>query len=154
MKRGIILLLMIGLMLSCEKNEVNPSDIKQLGYGTSFGMCVGYCKIDMLLKSDTVIYSRSGWNNQVEAIDCKENLTRLSWDSIKKAVDLKEFFSLPEVVGCPDCADGGAEWLEIENFSGKKYKVTFEYGKTPEELETIVTALRKQIEKGIHCEEF
>ena len=74
MKKGIILLLMTGLMFSCEKNEVNPSDIKQLGYGTSFGMCVGYCKMDMLLKSDTVIYSRSGWNNQVEAIDCKENL--------------------------------------------------------------------------------
>ncbi|MEQ8217270.1 MAG: hypothetical protein RIM68_05295 [Arenibacter sp.] len=154
MKKGVFLLLMIGLLLSCEKNEVNPSDIKQLGYGTSFGMCVGYCKNDMLLKSGTVIYSRSGWNNQVESIDCKENLTQLSWDSIKKAVALNEFFSLPEIVGCPDCADGGAEWLEIENYSGKKNKVTFEYGKAPEELETIIAALRKQIEKGIHCGEF
>jgi len=154
MKKGIILLLMIGLMLSCEKNEVNPSDIKQIDYGTSFGMCVGYCKSEVLLKSGTVIYFRSGWNNQVESIECKENLTQLSWDSVKKAVDLNEFFSLPEIVGCPDCADGGAEWLEIENFSGKKYKVTFEYGKKPEELKSMVTALRKQLEKGIHCGEF
>ncbi|RAJ10136.1 hypothetical protein [Arenibacter echinorum] len=154
MKKSAFLLFIIGLLLSCEKNEVNSSDIKQLGYGTSFGMCVGYCKNDMLLKAGTVIYSRSGWNNQVEAIDCIENLTQLSWDSIKKAVDLNEFFLLPQIVGCPDCADGGAEWLEIENFSGKKSKVTFEYGKAPEELETIITALRTQIEKGINCEEF
>ncbi|MCM4164378.1 MULTISPECIES: hypothetical protein [unclassified Arenibacter] len=154
MKKGVFLLLMIGVLLSCEKNEVNPSDIKQLGYGTSFGMCVGYCKNEMLLKSDTVIYTRSGWNKQVDSIDCKENLTQLSWDSIKKMVDLNEFFSLQEILGCPDCADGGAEWLEIENFSGKKYKVTFEYGKAPEELETIINALRKQIEKGIHFGEF
>ena len=121
MNKGAFLLLMFGILLSCEKNEVNPSDIKQLGYGTSFGMCVGYCKNEMLLKSGTVIYSRSGWNNQVEPIKCTENMTQLSWDSLKKTVDLNEFNSLPEILGCPDCADGGAEWLEIENFSGKKY---------------------------------
>jgi len=34
MKKCVFLLLVIGLLLSCEKNEVNPSDIKQLAYGT------------------------------------------------------------------------------------------------------------------------
>ncbi|MDL5513649.1 hypothetical protein QSE00_17645 [Arenibacter sp. M-2] len=154
MNKGAFLLLMFGILLSCEKNEVNPLDIKQLGYGTSFGMCVGYCKNEMLLRSGTVFYSRSGWNNQVEPIKCTENMTQLSWDSLKKTVDLNEFNSLPEILGCPDCADGGAEWLEIENFSGQKSKVTFEYGKEPDELKSMVTALRKQLEKGIHCEEF
>lgn len=141
-------------MLSCEKNEANPSDIKQMGYGTSFGMCVGYCNNSILLKLDTISYFRSGWNDQVEPTKCTENMPQLSWDSIKKAVDLNEFFALPEIMGCPDCADGGAEWLEIENISGKKYKVTFEYGKEPEVLKSIIFVLRKQMEKGIHCGEF
>jgi hypothetical protein len=154
MKNVMFLIMMIGLLFSCEKNEVNPSDIKQLGYGTSFGMCVGFCNNSMLLKSGMITYSRSGWNNQVESIKCTEKMTQLSWDTIKKSVDLNEFFALPEILGCPDCADGGAEWLEIENFSGKKYKVTFEYGNAPEELKNIVKALRKQNENGLHCGEF
>lgn len=153
MKNYLFLFMMMGLLVSCEKNEGNPSEIKQLGYGTSFGMCVGYCTNAMVLKSGSVIYSRSGWNDQVTPIKCTENLTQISWDSFKKTVDLSKFFSLPEIIGCPDCADGGAEWLEIEEFSGKKYKVTFEYGNAPEELKNAVAALREQYEKGIHCGE-
>ncbi len=87
-------------------------------------------------------------------IECNETLTQISWDSFKKTVDLNDFFSLPEIIGCPDCADGGAEWLEIEDFSGKKYKVTFEHGNTPLEIKNAIAALREQYEKGIHCREF
>jgi len=150
----MILIMMVGLLISCEKNDGNPSEIKQLGYGTSFGMCVGYCTNSILLRSGTVMYSRSGWNDQVTPIKCTENMTRISWESFKKIVDLNEFFSLPEIIGCPDCADGGAEWVEIENFSGKKYRVTFEYGNAPEELKDVVSALSEQSEKGIHCGDF
>lgn len=105
--------------MACEKNEGNPGEIKHLGYGTSFGMCAGYCSNEMRLKSGAIIYSRSGWNDEVKPIICTEKLTQLSWDSIKKSVDLNVFLSLSEIIGCPDCADGGSEWLEIENFSGK-----------------------------------
>tara|TARA_R110000868_G_scaffold303534_2_gene564030 strand:- start:9188 stop:9652 length:465 start_codon:yes stop_codon:yes gene_type:complete len=154
MKNMIYLIMMVCQLISCEKNDGGPSEIKLLGYGTSFGMCVGYCTNSMLLRSGTVTYSRSGWNNQVTPIKCTENMTQISWESFKKIVDLNEFFSLPEVIGCPDCADGGAEWVEIENFSGKKYRVTFEYGNAPEELEDVVSALREQSEKGIQCGEF
>jgi len=152
--KNMILIMMVGLLISCEKNDGNPSEIKQLGYGTSFGMCVGYCTNSILLRSGTVMYSRSGWNDQVTPIKCTENMTRISWESFKKIVDLNEFFSLPEIIGCPDCADGGAEWVEIENFSGKKYRVTFEYGNAPEELKDVVSALSEQSEKGIHCGDF
>ena len=115
----MILIMMVGLLISCEKNDCNPSEIKQLGYGTSFGMCFGYCANSILLRSGTVMYSRSGWNDQVTPIKCTENMTRISWESFKKIVDLNEFFSLPEIIGCPDCADGGAEWVEIEIFQVK-----------------------------------
>lgn len=145
---------MVGLLMACDKDDNNPMELKQLGYGTSFGMCVGYCSNTILLKSRSVIYSRSGWNDDVKPIKCTEKLTQINWDSIKKTVDLDVFFSLPEIIGCPDCADGGAEWLEIENFSGKKHKVTFEYGNAPGELKKAVAALRQQYEKGIHCGEF
>ncbi|MCK0144641.1 hypothetical protein MWU78_03155 [Arenibacter sp. F26102] len=84
MKHYLFLFIMLGLLVSCEKNEGNPSGIKKLGYGTSFEMCVGYCTNAMLLKSGSVIYTRSGWNDQVTPIECNETLTQISWDSFKK----------------------------------------------------------------------
>jgi len=44
--------------------------------------------------------------------------------------------------GCPDCADGGAEWVEI-SFDTLKHRVTFEFLNEPEELTPIVSALRE-----------
>ena len=54
---------------------------------------------------------------------------------------MSKITSLPEVIGCPDCADGGAEWVAV-NADGKQYKVTYDYGKTPKELEAVVAKLK------------
>jgi hypothetical protein len=35
------------------------------------------------------------------------------------------------VIGCPDCADGGAEWLEL-GFEKEVKRVTFEYMHEPD----------------------
>ena len=43
---------------------------------------------------------------------------------------------------CPDCADGGAEWVEL-GFENKVKRVTFEYMKEPEELKTLIPSLRE-----------
>ena len=33
------------------------------------------------------------------------------WNGILNEINLKEFYSLKDFYGCPDCADGGAEWI-------------------------------------------
>jgi hypothetical protein len=48
---------------------------------------------------------------------------------------------LDSIFGCPDCADGGAEWIEI-NTIDKKHKITFEFGKEPEELKSLLGYLK------------
>ena len=35
------------------------------------------------------------------------------WDNLLELLDTEKFYALSEVIGCPDCADGGAEWIEI-----------------------------------------
>jgi hypothetical protein len=151
MKRIAFILLAVGFGISCEKNDFEISQIK---YGTSFGMCIGYCKNDILLKSGFVTYSRSGWIDTVETIICTETLTDVSWNSYKSGLDSKKFFELPQIIGCPDCADGGAEWIEIEVLSGKKHKVTFEYRNEPDELKDYMIGLREQIGKSNQCGEY
>ena len=44
-------------------------------------------------------------------------------------VDVAAITRLEGVHGCPDCADGGAEWIEIDTGSGP-IRVTFEFGDT------------------------
>ena len=57
-------------------------------------------------------------------------------------IDLDTFLEMQETIGCPDCADGGAEWLEL-GFEDLVKRVTFEYGNEPGEFENIIPALRE-----------
>ena len=67
---------------------------------------------------------------------------------------MNSFFELPETIGCPDCADGRAEWLEIELMNGEKHKVTFEYRNEPASLNDHIIGLRGMMEMSEHCGEF
>jgi len=128
--------------------ELNDNPIAQIKYGTSFGMCAGYCKHDMVIKPNKITYNCSGWTNSVEPITRTESLNGVGWDSIKTDFNLDAFFELPEVIGCPDCADGGAEWLEIELTTGETHKVTFEYSKEPDFIKPQIERLRKMLSKN------
>jgi len=68
-------------------------------------------------------------------------------DSIN-SINTTSFFKLPETIGCPDCADGGAEWLEIILLNGKKHKVTFEYRNEPTQLKNQIIKLREILSKN------
>jgi hypothetical protein len=73
------------------------------------------------------------------------------WDQIITDIDVETFFGLPETLGCPDCADGGAEWVEIELRNGEKHRVTFEYHNEPSDLLFPVAKLRELLEALISC---
>jgi hypothetical protein len=45
-------------------------------------------------------------------------------------------------IGCPDCADGGGEWIEISNRHTSK-KIVFEYNQSVPEINSLVTKLRR-----------
>ena len=154
MKRLVFLYLLVVIVISCDKTDDFDTEIKQIRYGTSFGECVGYCNSDILLRAGLVTYTSSGWVNSVETITCTEPLSVESWNSFKNGLNFSNFLKLPETIGCPDCADGGAEWIEIEAISGKKHKVTFEYMNEPEELSNYVIVLRAKKEESIHCGEY
>ena len=56
-------------------------------------------------------------------------------------IDFDEIIKYDDVIGCPDCTDGGAEWIEVIQ-NGQSKKITFEYGDTLETINPLINMLR------------
>ncbi|SOD96582.1 hypothetical protein [Spirosoma fluviale] len=121
--------------------------------GTSFGMCVGYCKHDYVISGTTLMLTQTSQlrtPNQNPVKTCQTTISPAVWDTLKAAANPTLFFQQPEQLGCPDCADGGAEYIELEA-DGQNHRVIFEHGKTIPGFETLVTGLRAQREALKEC---
>ncbi len=112
----------------------NKATIETIKTGTSFGMCAGYCVTELVINSKSIIYIRSG--DERPEVKNEISLPPDKWNVLVNALDIKKFNLLPEKIGCPDCADGGAEWIEINDGKTIK-KVTFEYGASISEIDPL-----------------
>jgi hypothetical protein len=160
MKMQLVLLMILStiLFVSCEKEsraDDTPANLLdyEINYGTSFGMCVGPCRKELNLVNDnfnfTVFYTEGrGAIGGIPKV-FKEKLDLNLQKSISQSIDYEAFKKLNNVIGCPDCADGGAEFVELIRYN-IKHKVTFEYENAPKEIEKLVTILR---EKRVYFEE-
>lgn len=137
----LVQVFMIISLLSCS-NDVLYKDIAQINYGTSFGECVGFCKHDVTLKKNKATFRCYSWYPAAQTVTKVDSIRNLTSDSIY-SLNTTAFFNLPGTIGCPDCADGGAEWLEIELTNGNKHKVTFEYHHEPTLIKTQIIKLRE-----------
>ncbi len=144
----------VALSVGCQETTVQSvSDSLTIRTGTSFGMCVGdKCRKEYVFNgtSATLTHSGNGRGNPTPAKTCQKQLSAQDWNALKAAVDLSMFNRQPEVIGCPDCADGGAEYIELEQ-GDSKHRVTFPYGQTIPGFEPLVNALRKQRSQFDSC---
>ncbi|WAC42607.1 DUF6438 domain-containing protein [Pedobacter sp. SL55] len=141
-----ICLIIIALIFnSCRKDK--NRNIEEIGYGTSFGMCVGYCLNQVaIINNGSIDFTKraNGINPSVKT--CTKAIAENEINALKALVNVAEFNKLPEIIGCPDCADGGAEWISMK-VDGKVKKVTYEYGKAPDALKNLALKL-KEIKDG------
>ncbi len=144
----IYISVLVLIFASCEKDSVK--NIDSIGYGSSFGMCVGYCINNLSISDEKVIFSKSKNGHAPDIKTCTSTLSASEAKAFKKLIEDSKISALPERIGCPDCADGGAEWVSVVSGS-KEYKVVFEYGKAPKELEASVVKLRALKETFNNC---
>lgn len=132
--------------------ENSTSDPLTIRTGTSFGMCVGYCQHDYVFNGTTVTLTQNGTRTQSESPTktCQTTITAAEWNALKTLVNYDSFSTQPETIGCPDCADGGAEYIELA-IGDRKHRVTFSYNKTIPGSEALVEALRKRREAYPAC---
>jgi hypothetical protein len=134
--------------MSCEKGKIK--NIDSIGYGTSFGMCIGYCLNSISVNNEKVTFSKTKHGSTPDTKTCTSTISAAEAKILKDLLDDSKIASLPKTIGCPDCADGGAEWVSVTSGT-KEYKVVFEYGKAPKELAPVVTKLRVLKETFNNC---
>lgn len=149
MKLLSTLFVLFALFTNCQ-DEVQSSEITKIEFGTSFGMCAGYCTQVLMItegKISKTITPRLDKNLKEQT--CSDSFD--DFDSLIANIDSSEYIALDETIGCPDCADGGAEWIEITTANGSK-KVTYEYGNEPNEIKPFIDDLRKYYNQLGECE--
>lgn len=129
---------------------VEKNKIVSISSGTSFGMCMGYCRrsINITSNPNELISLKEPNYDQLEypIVSQKYPFSSDQWKQLINLVNSKSFQALDERIGCPDCADGGAEWIEIQ-WPNITKRVTFEYRKSIEGFEGLIETLRSLREK-------
>lgn len=147
MKNFIPAILFMAFMIitGCSQGDIIESNYT-IKSGSSFGMCVGPCFQEVSVnESQAVLRIREnkgeGGLSELK-VENKRAVSPQEWSEIQSLVNQEAITALPKVIGCPDCADGGAEWIEIQS-PGLVKKVTFDYGHPPAQIKELVDRLRE-----------
>jgi len=148
----IFLLSVLGLFSSCSQNKSTKESVNRqvekilsMHHGESFGMCDGFCIVVFSYSKNTKVRLQKKWRSDEAKSDTTVLQTK-EWEKIVDLINLDDFFNLNEIYGCPDCTDGGSEWIEIKT-TNRNYKVTYDYGKVEiPEIQKLIHKLR-QLEK-------
>lgn len=115
-------------LAGCATATTAPTEVRQIVSTTSFGMCVGYCSTRLEISEGQAVLIRDGRSGRgsAELPDQRftQTLTQAEWQEFARLAAATDLSGLPPTIGCPDCADGGAESLSINGASA----VTFDFG--------------------------
>lgn len=137
------------MLVGCA-GQSGAGDVRQVVSTTSFGMCMGYCKTRLELSQSGAVLVREPWGRgaasglPVQRIEAP--LSAPEWGEIARLAADARIDGLAETLGCPDCADGGAESLTIVDGDGAK-TITFDFGAAIAEAQPLLDRVRAIREK-------
>jgi len=130
---------------ACTTTAPTSASVRQIVSTTSFGMCVGYCSTRLEISESQAVLTRSsrGGRGGAQLPDQRftASLTASEWQEIERLAGNASLQGLPPTIGCPDCADGGAESLTIAA-AGEPRTVQFEYGATIPQAQPLLERVR------------
>lgn len=132
------------LATSCQKDE--DTSFFRISQGTFFCECFGECLTLVTAAEGTFEVSTYQTCSPTSTIqrDCAEFLPEAEFRALTGLIDWEAFRKLEETIGCPDCADGGGQWIEISR-GGEVHRVTYEFGNPPTELVELVDELSQRV---------
>ena len=120
------------------------AQVRQVVSTTSFGMCVGYCSTRLELSEAGAVLTRSSRGGRGGASLPDQRfaapLSAGEWQEIAQLAANARIAALPDTIGCPDCADGGAESLTISG--AQERTITFEHGATIAQAQPLLERVR------------
>lgn len=101
--------------------------LSQIGYGKSYGFCLGYCDHTLTVTATRIRLVHKAFREPEKYPErvIEKPTPAATWQKLNRLASFSTLQSLPDRIGCPDCADGGAEWLEMQQGTATK-RVTFE----------------------------
>lgn len=148
---GILAAGLLALALGACTTAPAPAGVQRVVSTTSFGMCVGYCSTRLEISESGAVLTRSarggrggGANMPDQRFEAR--LTAAEWREISDLAARTNLSGLPDTIGCPDCADGGAESLTIAGASERT--ITFDHGAAIAQAQPLlerVRALRERL---------
>jgi hypothetical protein len=142
------------VLAACASPGSTPSaSVTRVVSTTSFGMCVGYCttRLEITEGQAVLIREARGGRGAPNPAQTPQRysapLTPSEWQEIQRLAANVDFDALPDTVGCPDCADGGAESLTVEGPGGAE-SVSLEFRATIPQAQPLmerVRALRERL---------
>lgn len=115
----------IAWLTACANTTAAPASatVTRIISTTSFGMCLGYCTTRLEITEGQAVLIREARGGRGAPQNLPEQrytaqLSASEWQDIQRLAANVDFDALPATVGCPDCADGGAEGLTVEGPSG------------------------------------
>lgn len=140
----LVIIVFSGISCSIE-SDISSVDSEYgiiINSGTSYGMCIGYCIRSLDLSGTEAEYNMISYQPEQHPYkSIKGMITIIEWNDIVAEINEDTIKSMKDVYGCPDCADGGAEWLELITDSYSK-KITFEVNDVPHSIVNLVSKLR------------
>lgn len=108
----------------------------------SFGFCFpsSYCISRLELSPREAVLT---YQSDQRATIVQRRLDVAMWTRAVDALDASGLRALPEVVGCPNCVDGGTESLRVAFGDGQADGITFEAGADVPGIEAVVDVLRE-----------
>jgi hypothetical protein len=145
-------LLLLFIVLGACKTKMNSQsdkDVSEIIYGKHFGHCRGICRNELIFTVSNT-YHLSAGNDLTAFPESKTEIdhSETVWKELTTAINWKTFQASEDRIGCPDCADGGSEYIEIKTGNDSK-RITFENGSTHEFLEPLLTKLRQLYDSKI-----
>jgi hypothetical protein len=146
--RWSVLAALVPLVLAmgaCE-TATGASDVSAVEWSSSFGFCppTAYCTTRLRVTGRHAVLTLE--SRESATVRIEEQLGAADADSLAEAAARARFDGLPPVIGCPDCADGGAETLTVVA-DGAERTVTFEYNARLDALEPLLGRMRSLTER-------
>lgn len=126
-----------GLATGCGGDD--SDEATTFRFGRDSGECIGYCHRHLALSGgrvDLVATPKCLGRTVGSTLHHSMELDAPTRESLHSAVREAAPFirhSAP-VLGCPDCADGGASWVELPGQGVADKRVTYDSGRAPPEL--------------------
>ena len=136
-------LIPLTLLAACGTPTDPSTEPVSFTHTVSFGFCPpdAYCSSRLEVSPQEAVLTYESRERAPIVQRRAHDATR--WSKVTSALDPEGLRALPDVVGCPDCADGGAESVAVAFVDGQVDQVTFEYHSDVPGVDALADALRE-----------